>query len=233
MEDEGSGDADEVQAFTEALTGRRATTVGDEDGEFGSGWLYAAVIAVALAANYAVFSYFGASYLDWYVDNGSKLALALGLFSLAIKLDDEPGLIAAHPTNYLSAWFAFFGQGFLWISNILKPESYKSGSAPVWDDLVTILFALAWTAAAFAWLGVVVPALYCVTLVCGAPVRLTLGTRGDVIVERLPSKKPRRGTRWLPTRARRINVGRNVREQPVTATAAISAAVLFALSLAV
>ena len=81
MEDEESGDADEVQAFTEALTGRRATTVGDEDGEFGSGWLYAAVIAVALAANYAVFSYFGASYLEWYVDNGAELALALGLFS--------------------------------------------------------------------------------------------------------------------------------------------------------
>ena len=235
MEDEGSGhaDADEVQRFTEELTGRSATTVGDEDGEFGSGWLYAAVIAVALAANYAVFRYFGASYLDWYVSNGAKLALALGLFSLAIKLDDEPGLIAAHPTNYLSAWFAFFGQGFFWLSNILKPESYKAGSLPVWDDLVTILFALAWTGAAFLWLGVVVPAQYCATLVCGAPVRLTLGTRGDVIVERFQSKKPRRGTRWLPTRARRINVGRNVREQPVTATAAISAAVLFALSLAV
>ena len=198
-----------------------------------SGWFSGAVIALALAANYAVFRYFGASYFHWYVANGSKLALALALFSLAIKLDDEPGLIAAHPTNYSAAWFAFFGQGFFWLSNVLNPESSESGSIPFWDVLMTILFSLAWTAAAFAWLAVVVPAQYCVNLVCGAPVRLTLATRGDVVVERLERKKPRSGRTWIPTSAKRINVGANVREKPVTATAAISAAALFALSFAV
>jgi hypothetical protein len=248
LEDEGSGQgtrsddlqsddvqaqADEVQAWKEVLTGRRATTVGDEDGDVASGWLWVAVIAAALAANYAVFRYFGGSYFHWYVSNGSKLALALALFSLAIKLDDEPGLIVAHPTNYVAAWFAFFGQGFFWLQNILASESSESGSIPFWDGLVTILFSLAWTAAVFAWLAVVVPAQYCVTLVCGAPVRLTLATRDDVIVERLERKKPRPGRTWIPTSAKRVNVGLNVREKPVTATAAISAAALFALSFAV
>lgn len=248
MEDEGSGQGTrsddvqgndvqaqtgEVHAWTEALTGRRATTVGDEDREVASGWLYGAIIVVALAVNYAVFRYFGASYFHWYVTNGSKLALALALFSLAIKLDDEPGLIAAHPASYVSAWFAFFGQGFFWLANILKPESSQSGRILFWDDLVTILFSLVWTAVAFAWLAVVVPAQYCVSLVCGAPVRLTLAAPRDVIVERLERKKPRSGRTWIPTSAKRVNVGLNVREKPVTATAAISAAALFALSFAV
>jgi hypothetical protein len=226
-------ESDQVQAFTEALTGRRVTTVGDEAEELPSEWLYGAVIAAGLAANYAVFRYFGASYFDWYVANGSKLALALTLLSLAVKLDDEPGLIAAHPTNYVASWLAFFGQGFLWLSNITRPESYEPDSFPVWDSLVTLLFALVWTAAAFAWLAVVVPAQYCVNLVCGAPVRQTLATAEEVIVERRPLRKPRPGRRWLSTKATRINVGLTVREKPVTATAAISAAALFALSLAV
>ena len=248
LEDEGSGQGtrsddahgddvqaqtDEARSWTEALTGRRATTIGDEDRHGASGWLSGAAIVVALAANYAVFRSFGASYFHWYVANGSKLALALALLSLAIKLDDEPGLIAAHPANYVGAWFAFFGQGFFWLANILEPESAASGSVPFWDQLVTMLFSIAWTAVAFAWMAIVVPAQYCVSLVCGAPVRLTLATPREVIVEQLERRQPRSGRTWIPTRAKRVNVGLNVREKPVTATAAISAAALFALSFAV
>jgi hypothetical protein len=211
---------------------RRVTTVGGDDEEPVSGWVPAAGIAIALAANYAVFRHFGASYFDWYATNGSKFAIALGLLSLAIKLDDEPGVIAAHPGDYVGAWFAFFGHGFYWLRNIVEPAS-GSGSAPSWDDLVTIFFSLAWTAAASAWLAVVVPAQYCVTLVCGAPVRLTLATPHDVIIEQRETRQPRPGRRWMSTRPSRIQVGLNIREKPVTATAAISAAALFALSLAV
>src|SRR5580765_6932504 len=151
-----------------------ATTIGDGDGQVASGWLYGGVIMLALAVNFVVFASFGADYFDWYLANGSKLALVLALFSLAIKLDDEPGVIAAHPSIYVGAWLAFFGNGFLWLSNILR-----SGSSSVWDELVTMPFCLAWTALAFAWLAVVVPAQYFVTLVCGGPVRLTLGTPRD------------------------------------------------------
>ena len=215
----------------EALTGRRVTTIGDEEGGRASGWLVGAVIVAALAANYAVFRLFDASYVDWYVANGSGLAVALGVFSLAIKLDDEPGLIAAHPADYLGAWFSFVAHGFLWLGNIVHSDSYESGSAPFWDSLVTFLFSLAWAVAAFAWLAVVVPAQYCVTLVCGAPARLTLAARRDVIVERR-EPEPRPGRPRTPTSRSRINVGRNVGESPVTATAAISAAALFALSFA-
>jgi hypothetical protein len=222
-------ESDQAQAFTETLTGRRETTIGGEADEVPNGWLFGGLIAVALAANYAVFRYFGASYFDWFVANGSKLALALGLFSLAIDLDAEPGVIAAHPSNYVASWLAFLGKGFLWLSNIIEPRSHESGSDRVWDSLVTILFALVWAAAALAWLVVAVPAQYCVNLVCGAPVRLTLAATGGVIVE----EKPPPGPRWVSMKATRINVGQNVRDKPVTSTAAISAATLFALSLVV
>jgi hypothetical protein len=97
---------------------------------------------------------------------------------------------------------------------------------------VTILFCIAWTAVVLAWLAVVVPAQYCVSLVCGAPVRLTLATPRDVIVERLERKKPRSGRTWIPTSPKRVNVGLNVRDKPVS-NGPISAAALFALSFAV
>ena len=231
--DDVQAQTDEAQAWREALTGRRATTVGDEDGEVASGWLSGAIIVVALAANYAVFRYFGGRYFDWYVTNGSTLALALALFSLAIKLDDEPGLIAGHPADYVGAWFAFFGYGFVWLGAILKPGSPRPGSIPFWDGLVTIVFAFAWTAATLLWVAVVVPAQYCVSLVCGGPVRLTLATPRDVIVEVHERKKPPSGRTRMPTSTKQVNVGLNIRERPVTATAAISAAALFAASFAV
>lgn len=224
MEDQGF---DQVQAFAEALTGRRATTTGDEAEELPSEWLPGAGIAAALAVNYAVFAYFGDNYFDWYVANGSKLALALALLSLAIAIDDEPGVIAARPSNYVASWLALLGEGFLWLDNLIRPGVSRSGSVPFWDDFVTILFIFVWAAAAFAWLAVVVPAQYCVNLVCGAPVRLTMANPRDVIVEQRP------GRTSLGTKATRVQVGLTVRKKPVTATAAISAATLFALSLAV
>lgn len=50
---------------------------------------------------------------------------------------------------------------------------------------MTGLFSLAWAALALAWLAVVVPAQYCVNLVCGAPVRLTLATPREDFVNQL------------------------------------------------
>ena len=157
-----------------------ATTIGGEDGEGASGWLVAAVIVLALVVDYAVFRFvLGIDYIHWYVANGAKLALVLTVLSLAVKLDDEPGLISAHPAQYVGAWLAFLGPGFMWLSNLARADSLTSGSVPFWDGLVAILFSLAWAVVAFAWMLVVVPAQYCVTLVCGAPARLTLSTSRD------------------------------------------------------
>jgi len=210
----------------------RETTIGKGDGEGASGWLYAAIIVLALGVDYAVFRFvFGIDYVHWYVANGAKLALVLTVFSLAVKLDDEKGLISAHPAQYVGAWFAFFGQGSLWLSALVRSDS-GTGSVPFWDSLVAALFSLAWMALGFVWMLVVVPAQYCVTLVCGAPVRLTLSTAWELKIESKPSPKPRASKSWIPVGAQISNVGSTVREKPVTATAAIAAAALFGLGFA-
>ena len=77
---------------------------------------------------------------------------------------------------------------------------------------------------------VVVPAQYCVTLVCGAPVRMTLASAWELEVEAKPGPKPRASKHWIPIGVQMFDVGSNVREKPVTATAAIAAAALFGLS---
>ena len=122
-----------------------ATVIGDEDGEGASGWLFAAIIVLGLGVNYAVFRFvLGINYVHWYVANGAKLALVLAVFSLAVKLDDEPGLISGHPSQYVGAWFAFLSQGFLWLSKLVKPGARMKRPVPFWDDLVTVVFCLAW-----------------------------------------------------------------------------------------
>jgi hypothetical protein len=216
----------------EDMQALEVTVIGDEGSEAASGWLWAAIFALTLAADYVAFRFLlDRDYFHWYIANGAKLALVLTVFALAVKLDDEPGLVSAHPAQYAGAWFAFFGQAFPWLPALIGTDPSDTGSVPFWDTLVTILFALAWTVVACAWLVVVVPALYCVTLVCGAPVRMTLSRGRLAKIKSTPSKP--RSKLWIPVVGRTVDVASNVREKPVTAAAAISAAALFALGFAV
>lgn len=69
------------------------------------------------------------------------------VFSVAVELDDEPHLVAADPGDYLGAWFAFFGKGFLWLSNILD-GARPTQRAEFLDGPITGLFAVIWLVAA-------------------------------------------------------------------------------------
>jgi hypothetical protein len=215
-----------VVALTKALTARAESAAPPKPPR---DWPYALAIPIAVAANFAAFKYlFSTNYIHWCITYGPKFALAATVFSLTIQLDDDRRLIAANPTEYIRAWFIVFTTGSAWLSHVLDPDPSKWGFATFRDSLLTMAFGVAWTAAAFAWMLVVVPPLYLINLVCGAPIRLTLSSLTDEVLTLTPLN-PTPGH----DKPRQIHVDLNIRNKPVTATNAISAVALYGLGFAV
>jgi len=173
-----------------------------------------------LAADYAGFRrVFDANYFDWYLAHGAAFALALSAFSIVIELDDEPGLIAAEPNTYLASWFAFFGIGFLWLRDAVEAPGRTRWEAL--DFPFTVLFMTTWVVAVGAWILIVVPALYFVTFVSGAPVRRTQASRSTTSLTETTADR---------TASTTFRIDAHIREKPVTATSALAAALLYGIS---
>jgi hypothetical protein len=183
-------------------------------------WQAGVVIAAVLAADYAGFRLvFDANYFDWYLANGAAFALALSAFSIVIELDDEPGLIAAEPNTYLASWFAFLGISFEWLRHAVEAPGRTRWEALDWP--FTALFAITWVVAVGAWILIIVPALYLVTLVAGAPVRRTQASQSTTSLTETTADRTTSTTFWIDA---------NIRERPVTATNALAAALLYGIS---
>ena len=206
--------------WIEDMTVGHETRIGSEDGKRMNPWISGASIAAALAADYLLFRFaFHTNYFHWYIVYGGAFALALTVFSVAVELDDEPNLVAADPSDYVGAWFFFFGISFFWLRGVVtaRPENH----AEMFDPVITAPFAVVWMVAVFAWLLIITPALYFITFVCGAPIRQTRSTTSEVLIQVIPRDQGA---------GRTLNVGLNVKKKPVSATNAIAAAVLFGLS---
>ncbi len=180
-----------------------------------------------LIADYWLFRLLGASYFRWWLRNGAAFALVFAIISGAIDLDRYGGLVAVAPGSYLAAWMDVVGSIFLWWSVSLG-SSKRPASA---DILPTALIAIVVGLGLVAWVIVVAPAQYLVTLVSGAPARLARASDEKLVVfrsdetavwKKLPVAAPlQRGT---------VEVG--FRTKPVTFANAIAALLLFGASLA-
>ena len=183
-----------------------------------------AAIAALVAANYAVFRVFDRNYFHWYLDHGAELALGLSLVALAVDLDRDPTLIAAHPGRYSAGWFTVVGTSFLYLGD----DVLRNPRVGVFDSLFIMLFDLAFAAVALSWMAVVAPLQYVITLGTGAPARGALASR-RIWVERSEStvlhlkKGP---AAKMPEGAEEIGFA----GRPVTVTSSITAGALFVVS---
>jgi hypothetical protein len=184
-----------------------------------------AAIAALVAANYVVFRVFDRNYFHWYLDHGAELALGLSLVALAVDLDRDPTLVAAHPSRYSAGWFELVGKTFLYLGD----DVLRNPKVGAFDSLFIMLFDLAFAAVALSWMAVVAPLQYVVTLVTGAPARGALASR-RIWVERsenavlLLKKGP---VAKMPEGAEEIGFA----GRPVTVTSSITAGTLFVVSL--
>jgi hypothetical protein len=67
-------------------------------------------ILVLAAINWLWFDLVGSDYLEWFVDNGTLIALAFALVSVAVDLNRHSGLIAATPSGFVAAILGVFAE---------------------------------------------------------------------------------------------------------------------------
>ena len=184
---------------------------------------FTAIVAL-VAANYVVFRLFDRNYFRWYLDHGAVLALALSLIALAVDLDRDPTLVAAHPGRYSAGWLAVVGETLVYLSR----DVAENRAVGFLDMLFTGLYGLAFAVVAACWIAVVAPLQYFITLVTGAP------ARGAVVSRRMWVERSGKTVSLIhgpaakmPTGAEEIGLGR----RPVTVTSSVTAGVLFVFSL--
>jgi hypothetical protein len=195
-------------------------------------FIAALALAVVGVAVYVVFELFDLDYLDWYVSAGPLIQFVVAGLAIAVDLERHPRLISADPGEFLAEAQELAGVTFLSFSDDLRPGRGRSRDEelpkPGWfDPLFGVGFYATYFAVILAWCVVIAPLQYLGNLVAGAPARLALAsttrTRANrqgnsIVLERSRVDK-------LPDGAEEIGLA----HRPVTATALISAGLLYAL----
>ena len=109
-------------------------------------------------------------YLDWYIQMGPFIGIALAAFSAAWKdLDKNIGLVSANPRTYIIACSKLAGLPMFALGGHLKSKGHN-----LWDLLAGTPLIIVFIVASFAWLVLIAPLQYFLFLVCAAPSRIVL-----------------------------------------------------------
>jgi hypothetical protein len=175
---------------------------------------------------------FGTHYLSWYLANGAIVSLVVAFVTLGWgDVNKLRGLISAHPFEYAAAHVVLCMLPSQSLAAILaprrghaRPESAPIG-LPVLDAILTAAVAVVLLATCVLFILVVAPVQYFVYLVAGAPGREACAS-------------PDRAWYRIGAREIRVESGPRAEElpagasaytgQPVTFTAALASALLFA-----
>jgi hypothetical protein len=196
---------------------------GGEDAKVFSPFFTFAVIVLLLVSDYVAFRLFDHNYFRWYLDHGTLIALAFSFVAIAVELDREPSLVAAHPGSYTAGWFAILGETFEFLSDIVRNRAVG-----FFDSLFTSLYVVTVFVLCVSWLIVIAPVQYFITLVTGAPARSALVSRRMWIKRTGKRIELFRGpASEMPEGAEEIGLAR----RPVSVTSAITAGVLFIVSM--
>jgi hypothetical protein len=193
----------------------------------------AALAGLVAADELVLRALFGTHYLSWYVANGAILSTVVAFVSLAwADVNELHGLISAHPIQYAAAHVTLCVLPSRSLAAILAPRgAARPETAPIGlpflDAILAAVVTVLVLAALVAFILVVAPIQYFVYLVAGAPGREACASPerawyrigpSDVVVGAGPR------TDELPPGAdESAYTGR-----PVTLTAAVASALLFA-----
>lgn len=155
-------------------------------------FLSLACMGALIALNTWCFRRFGGvNYLEWYLEEGAVISLGASFVGVVFEgLRLQRDLISAHPARYLAACFGTAGMFFYALSvhfdrpiSSQRDQSAVAGLAGIWDLLVALLLALPIFVLVLAWIFVVGPLNYVVTLFSGALGRQQLrGLRSTCVV---------------------------------------------------
>lgn len=132
------------------------------------------IIAALVWFNHWLFAtWFGLSYITWYLSAGAIIGLVSALAAMAWgDLDKHTGLISAHPLDYLGSCLQLAGLPLHALgSQFMRTRDDPKGASP-FDKMLTIPLVLFLVAVIIVWSLVIAPLQYVVNLVCGAPARV-------------------------------------------------------------
>jgi hypothetical protein len=211
------------------------------------------ILAAVSAINSLWLKALGVDYFESYLQSGFLVSLLFGVVAVAIDLDSNPNLIAAHPFHYGGGVLELYSKVYAALSNVLRPPRsdrrlaeaglptmglrYRSRTL---DLALTLLFTWSFFAATVAWAVLVAPLQYWVNLVCGAPAREALASSRTLWVVRSANRTELLFAPKDPDEFERCELAKAHQQgemtevgfaaKPVSFTAAISAAVLFGVS---
>lgn len=184
--------AEQQAAVTEARKARRRAMLRYE---LPDALMGLAAIGAIVTINLLWLGAMGVDYVGLYLQDGFQVALLFGVVTVAINLDRYLGLIAAQPSVYVAAILSLISELSATLGNLFqRPRSDRelADDALTWltlrsrlrtlDFAITELFVLVFAAAMLAWILLVAPLQYFVTLVCGAPSREAVASSGTLWV---------------------------------------------------
>jgi hypothetical protein len=183
-----------------------------------------ASLGAAVALDYAAFRFlFEMNYFRWYVAGGPLIATVLVGVSKALDLDKNPNRISADPNLYSGAWFYKHGEDQLRLAGIVRARG-----ANAIDEIGATILAVAMALIGIAWLVLIAPIQYFVTLLTGAPARVALHSETSL----RPSEKgtPTAIDRDLEKALPRTQFVGLFATNAVTMTSALTAALLYLLA---
>lgn len=128
------------------------------------------------------------SYLRWFLKNGSMISASTAFLALVwTKLGQRNELLSLNPLLFLAACTATAGQFFLALGANLRGSKRRtndsdfglaSAAGNLWDSIFAMLMDLLMALTVLAWLLLVAPGFYLLTLFTGAPARMELRGNG-------------------------------------------------------
>jgi hypothetical protein len=209
----------------------------------------AILVALVVVDEVAFQALFETDFVRWYLANGLLIGLIMTFVTLAWgDLNKVTHLISAHPFEYAGAWLSLGGLPPLTFAAMFRQGTRRArmearleralAGAPadtdvpsgLWLDFwFTAFFAVALVLAYFAFLLVVVPLQYFVFLVTGAPARAACNSQTRVWYQMMPeSTTIAEAWKWAAKPDGATESGFSAK--PVAFTAAVTTAVLFAVS---
>jgi hypothetical protein len=178
-------------------------------------------------------------YLEWCIENGGTISLAVGFLALIWKgLDLQTELLAWHPLRFFGGCFSLMAVLYAAVAvNLGGPldGTGRDGAErasileALWDGLLGIVLNLVIGVAVLAWLVVAAPFHYVLTVFTGAPARRALrGTGRKLVVFEGPSGirvEERLETDEIPPGGVDVSFSAHA----MALTSSINAAVLFVL----
>jgi hypothetical protein len=194
------------------------------------GWIW--------VVNWLLLRYEGMSYFKWFLKNGSFISAATAVFALTSNRFEDKGLLSLNPLFFFGSCLSTAALFCLALAENLEPRRAESAwdnaaelgkrsiIEAIWDGVFGVIINLFMFVLMLAWLLMVAPAFYFLTMFTGAPARIDLRGGGRKLFVRRAGNVTaitiQPSTTAVPKETMDISLG----SQPFALTNAVNAIVI-------